>query len=100
MNKDSFFSIIDRGGSIKIIGVFQGHGLHGHSVSSAAMSIMLDYLRNKNDVFRSKNIENIKAEEVLKEIKKAFKYTQKILKEDFEITKNEKKINKVRQQDH
>ena len=75
MNKDSFFSIVDNNGLVKLIGVFQGHGLHGHSVSSAAMSIMLDYLRNKNDVFRSKNIESFKPEDVLKEIKKAFKYT-------------------------
>lgn len=68
MNKDSFFSIIDGNGAIKIIGLFQGHGLHGHSVSSAAMCIMLDYLRNKNDVFKSKNLENLKPEDVKKEI--------------------------------
>lgn len=96
MNRDSFFSIIDCNGVVKIIGVFQGHGLHGHSVSSAAMSIMLDYLRNKNDIFRSKNIENLKPEDpedVLREIRKAFKYTQNVLREDFEILRNERKMN-------
>ena len=55
MNKDSFFSVIDSNGSIKIIGLFQGHGPQGHYVSSAAMCIMLDYIRNKNDILKTKN---------------------------------------------
>lgn len=75
MNKDSFFSIIDCNGAVKIIGLFQGHGLHGHSVSSAAMCIMLDYLRNKNDTLKSKNVCNFKPDDVLAVIKKAFMYT-------------------------
>jgi len=62
MNSNSFFSILD--GGIKIIGVYDGHGKNGHLSSSAAMSIMLDYLRNKNDVFKSKNIINASNDEV------------------------------------
>jgi hypothetical protein len=54
MNSNSFFSIID--GGIKIIGIYDGHGKTGHLCSSAGMSIMLDYIRNRNDVFKSKNI--------------------------------------------
>lgn len=44
-------------------------------VSSAAMGIMLDYLRNRNDVFTSKRIMTAKNYEIENEIKKAFKYT-------------------------
>lgn len=54
INKHNFFSIID--GGIKIIGLFDGHGEEGHHVSSAAMGIMLDYIRNKNDVFKTSYI--------------------------------------------
>jgi len=59
-----------------MIGVFDGHGKHGHLVSSAAMSIMLDFLRNRNDVFKSKNIKNASNDEITGVIKKAFRYTQ------------------------
>ena len=77
-NKNSFFSIID--GDIKIIGLFDGHGEQGHLVSSAAMGIMLDYLRNRNDVFRTKSINSETPEKMQREIKKAFKYTNMILR--------------------
>lgn len=54
MNQDSFFSVVD--GNLKMIGVFDGHGEQGHLISSAASAHMLDYLRNRNDVFKSKNL--------------------------------------------
>ena len=78
MNTNSFFSLID--GSMRMIGIFDGHGEYGYLVSSAAMSILLDYLRNRNDVFRSNYILKAEADEILFEIKKAFKYTQTVLK--------------------
>ena len=81
MNMDSFFTIID--GSIRIFSILDGHGEHGHTVSSAAMSILLDYIRNRNDVFKTKNLDQASEEEILDEIKKAFKYTQTALREDF-----------------
>ena len=62
INQNSFFSIID--GNIKIMGLFDGHGEVGHLVSSAAMSIMVDYLRNRNDIFRTKYIQQAKPEEI------------------------------------
>jgi hypothetical protein len=37
---------------MKIIGLFQGHGTEGSNVSASSMGHMLDYLRNKNDVFK------------------------------------------------
>tara|TARA_B110000285_G_scaffold228806_1_gene292374 strand:- start:1717 stop:1935 length:219 start_codon:yes stop_codon:yes gene_type:complete len=55
MNMDSFFSIVD--GKFRIFGILDGHGEHGHIVSSAAMSILLDYIRNRNDVFKTKTID-------------------------------------------
>lgn len=87
-NKHSFFSICES--RIKIIGVFDGHGVDGHYTSCAAMGLMLDYLRNKNDVFTSKNINNgtLSSDEILLEIKKAFRYVQNVLKEDYLINKH------------
>ena len=70
-------------GETFLLGVFDGHGKHGHLVSNAAMSIMLDYLRNKNDVFKSRKVHNCTQEQILSEIKKAFRYTQQALREDF-----------------
>ena len=58
------------------------------------MSIMLDYLRNKNDVLRTQNIQNASAQKIGEEVKKAFKYTQTVLREDFELTRMKKKKTK------
>ena len=98
MNKHSFFSIVD--GSIKIIGLFDGHGENGHIVSSAAMSIMLDYLRNKNDIFKTKKILKASQAEILEEIKKCFKYTQTLLREDYQIKKQKEKMKKEKEKQH
>lgn len=81
MNSNSFFSVID--GDIKIIGLYDGHGKQGHYCSSAAMGIMLDYLRNRSDIIKSKAIHQASEEDILNEIKKAFKYTQQVLRHDF-----------------
>lgn len=69
------FSIVD--GGIKIICVCDGHGQQGHIVSSAAACLLLDYIRNKNDIFTCKGINTeINEDDMLLEIKKAFKYVQ------------------------
>jgi len=78
-------------GNVKIIGLFDGHGDQGHNVSAAAMGIMLDYLRNKNEVIKRANMGNASGDDILHEIKKAFKYTQKVLREDFLINREKKK---------
>ena len=88
-NKHSFFSIVD--GKIKIIGLFDGHGDQGHMVSNAAMGILLDYIRNKNDTFKKSRIMKAGHDEIILEIKKAFKYTQNVLREDFLINKFKRK---------
>ena len=62
------------------MGLFDGHGEVGHLVSSAAMGIMIDYLRNRNDVFKQKYINHALPEDIEHEIKKAFKYTNMVLR--------------------
>jgi len=62
MNTNSFFSIVD--GPVRFIGVFDGHGEYGHLVSSAAMSILLDYVRNRNDVFKTNYILKAESDEI------------------------------------
>lgn len=55
------------------------------------MGILLDYIRNKNDTFKRSRISKAGHEEILWEIKKAFKYTQNVLREDFLISKSKRK---------
>lgn len=49
-NQDNFFCVTDS--ELKIVGVFDGHGEHGHLVSSYAAGIMLDYIRNRDQCLR------------------------------------------------
>lgn len=90
MNTNNFFSIVD--GRTRIIGLFDGHGEQGHYVSNAAMGIMLDYIRNRNEVFRSKIMDSSSEEDILHEIKKAFKYTQQVLRQDYEFMAQKRKM--------
>ena len=85
-NNNSFFSIVD--GKIKIIALLEGHGMQGSIVSCSAMSTMLDYLRNKNDIFKRQTILDSNPDEIMQEMKKAFKYTQQVLRQDYLIHKN------------
>ena len=57
---------------------------------------MLDYIRNKNDVFKRRTMRNSAAEDIMQEIKKAFKYTQRVLREDYLINRH---YNKQKQKD-
>lgn len=61
-------------------------------VSSAAAGLLLEYLRDKNDVITGKSLNSeIIDEEIELEIKKAFKYVQTVLKQDYEILKAKRK---------
>ena len=97
MNSNSFFSILD--GGIKIVGIYDGHGRQGHYVSSAAMGIMLDFIRNRSEIIKSKSILLASEEDILNEIKKAFKYTQKVLRQDFQIRQNKKMAAKKQEEE-
>ena len=62
------------------------------------MGIMLDYLRNKNDIFKRDQIHLSTQDEITDEIKKAFKYTQKVLREDYELIRVRKQSERKEQQ--
>ena len=74
-NQDNIFIILD--GDVKIIGVFDGHGLNGHQVSSLAQGKMLEFIRNiHGDFFDQKVLKDASKEEIERKIKQAFKYVQ------------------------
>lgn len=55
-NQDNFFVINEN--KVRVMGVFDGHGLNGHLVSSFVMGAMVDYIRNSKsfkDIFNQKN---------------------------------------------
>ena len=49
------FILVD--GDVKIFGIFDGHGINGHLVSSFAQGRMVEFIRNKSGDFF--NIENL-----------------------------------------
>jgi len=54
-NKDNFFVIVQ--GKVKIMGIFDGHGLNGNLASSFVMGHMMDYLKHSKRF--QKNIEEL-----------------------------------------
>jgi serine/threonine protein phosphatase PrpC len=84
INQDSFFSIVedDINGkeNVKIFGVFDGHGLNGHLVSSFAMGQMAEFMQNSS---RSQNLSKLPDDEINKLIRKCFRYTQDKIKAQF-----------------
>ena len=58
--------------SLKIFGVFDGHGLNGHLVSSFAMGAMAEFIQN---VKKTTSIPKLDDDQVQKLIKKCFRYT-------------------------
>jgi serine/threonine protein phosphatase PrpC len=75
------FILVDN--DVKIFGVFDGHGIHGHRVSSFACGKMLDYVRNgANGFFRKQNLmkESTTKKEIKRNIKRCFKFVQGELK--------------------
>lgn len=43
-NQDNFFVIVEK--KIKYVGVFDGHGVNGHLMSSIAMGAMVEFIQN------------------------------------------------------
>jgi len=60
---------------LRIFGVFDGHGIYGHTISGFAAGIMLDYIRNKNKTFNIKNLERETDKNVKIALRRCFKYT-------------------------
>lgn len=89
-NQDNIFILLD--GEIKIFGVFDGHGLNGHLVSSFAQGKMLEFIRKKNgDFFNQANLELCTNDQISRKIKQAFKYVQRKLKEQYKQFMTEEK---------
>ena len=75
MNQDNLFILIDN--DVKIFGVFDGHGINGHRVSSFACGKTFEYIRNlSNGFFRKKNLMDPKTKEkdIERQVKLCFKF--------------------------
>ena len=72
------------------MGVFDGHGLNGHLVSSFVMGSMVNYIRNSKRFkdLLNRLVENgeiiFEDEKVNKAIRKCFRYAQDKVKDQFE----------------
>ncbi len=72
-NQDSAFTLVD--GDLKIFCVADGHGVNGDKVSSFAVSMLLNYIRNvKSSFFSAQSFGNSPRSEIELELKRAFKY--------------------------
>ena len=72
-NQDNFFALVD--GPLRIFGVFDGHGIYGHTISGFAAGIMLDYIRNKDKTFNIKNLNKETDKNVTIALRRCFKHT-------------------------
>jgi len=70
-NKDSFFVITEK--KVKIMGVFDGHGINGHLSSCFTMSAMTEFIKNSKR-FNDVDFEKITDAEVNKAMRKCFRY--------------------------
>lgn len=64
------------------MGLFDGHGLYGHKVSSMVMSTMSDYIKHSK-YFTEKKLQRMSAEEIESALRKCFRYAQDQVKEQF-----------------
>ena len=62
------------------MGIFDGHGLYGHKVSSFVMSNMVDFIKHSR-YFTEKSIQSLDEKEIEKAIRKCFRYAQDKAKE-------------------
>lgn len=72
-NQDNVFTLVD--GDLKIFCVADGHGVNGDKVSSFALSMLLNYIRNvKGSFFSAQSFCTSPRSEIELELKRAFKY--------------------------
>lgn len=84
-NQDNFFIIVQgKQGKIKIMGLFDGHGLYGHKISSLVMSFMAEYIKHSK-YFSEKKLNQMSEEDIKKAIRKCFRYSQDKAKEQFKV---------------
>ena len=69
-------------GDLKIFCVADGHGINGEKVSSFAICMLLNYIRNvKGHFFSALSLSSTSRAQIELEIKRAFKYVQRRLKQ-------------------
>ena len=86
------FIIID--GNMKLFGVFDGYGPKGHLVSAFAQSKFVEYLTKKGSnkkFFEPKNLREKDDKAIEIQVRKAFKYVQKELKQQYKYFVEEKR---------
>lgn len=64
------------------MGLFDGHGLYGHKISSMVMSYMAEYIKHSN-YFSERRLNEMNEEQITKSIRKCFRYAQDKAKEQF-----------------
>jgi len=62
------------------MGLFDGHGLYGHKISSFVMSHMADYIKHSN-YFNEKSLDLMTEEDIKAAMRKCFRYAQDKAKE-------------------
>lgn len=55
------------------MGLFDGHGLYGHKISSFVMSHMADYIKHSN-YFNEKSLDLMTEEDIKAAMRKCFRY--------------------------
>lgn len=90
-NQDNAFLLVD--GDLKVLCVGDGHGVNGDKVSSFAISMLINYIRNvKSSFFTLSNIGSQPRAQIELEIKRAFKYVQRRIKQQhFKFKKMQRK---------
>lgn len=58
-----FIIVQGKHGRIKIMGLFDGHGLYGHKVSNFVMSHMADFIKHSK-YFNEKNLNSMTKEDI------------------------------------
>lgn len=78
------------------MGLFDGHGLYGHKISSFVMSHMADFVKHSK-YFNEKNLYYMSDGEVKKAMRKCFRFAQDKAKEQFREFLKKKKRKQRRQ---
>ena len=74
-NQDNFFVIVSgsQGKKVKIMGLFDGHGLYGHKVSNFVMGQMADFIKHSK-YFQERHINTMSEDEIQKALRKCFRF--------------------------
>jgi serine/threonine protein phosphatase PrpC len=65
------------------MGIFDGHGLNGHLMSSFVMGAMVDFIENSKQFNQTEHLDQMTDEEMTRAIRKCFRYAQNRAKKLF-----------------